>query len=255
MRNKNFDFKNNRFRNFNNPNDINFPQNMSREEFEEMFAMRMNAMHRRENEFEEDFTDYTDKNKKENLKPLSIRVKPQTKEFYKDKSILTPREVLEIYEDFTNGSEAFINSLIEEEKNLEKELSDVREKLNNTKLFMEKLSKIEPKNNVSTDEDRILQLKKVYKNSEIKVIGNETSPKKAINSIIRDIQIYNTIMIRVFANEFLTINVYTNIQPIVYYFKKEYSNEDITEIIKYIQDFSNENDITFNFHEKSCFDE
>ena len=210
--------------------EFNFPEDMSREEFERMFARKMNSLHRRGNDFADEFFDT--KSRKEILKPLSIRVKPHTKEFYKHDSILTAREVLEIYENFNNGSEAFINSLLEDEKNLENELKEVQEKLHNARLFKEKLGEIEPESDVLTDEDKVLQLKRVYKDSEIKVIGNEISPGKAQNDIIRDIQTYNSLVIRIFNSEFLTIEVYTNAQPIVYYFKNEYSKEDICEIFK-----------------------
>ena len=200
--------------------EFNFPEDMTREEFEKMFTRKMNALHKRGNDFAEEIFD--SKSRKENLKPLSIRVKQHTKDFFKNNSILSPRDVLEMYENFNNGSEAFINSLIEEEKELEKELKEVQEKLHNAKLFKDKLSEIEPENDVLTDDDKILQLKRVYKDSQIKVIGNEISVGKAKSDIIKDIQIYNTLIIRVFNNEFLSIGVYTNAEPIVYYFKNEY---------------------------------
>lgn len=235
--------------------EINFPEDMSREVFEKMFTSRMEALHRKGNDFAEEFFDFDTKSKKEKLKPLSIRVKPHTKEFFKKHSILSPRDVLEMYENFNNGSEAFINSLIEDEKQLEKELQEVQEKLHNAKLFKEKLGEMGPENDVLTDEDKILKLKQIYNDSEVKVIGNETSLGKAKNCIVRDIQIYNTLIIRVFANEFLTIGVYTNAVPIVYYFKKEYSDDDISDIIKHIEEFCSENEIQFNLNNKSCFEE
>ena len=232
--------------------EFNFPEDMSREEFERMFTRKMNEFHRRGKEFHDKY-DYNPR--KEKLKPLSIRVKPHTKEFYKNNSILSPREVLEMYENFNNGSEAFINSLIEEERNLEEELKEVQEKLHNARLFKEKLGKIEPQNDVLTDEDKILQLKRVYKGSEIKIIGNEISPEKAKDDIMRDIQTYNTLMIRVFNNEFLTIGVYTDAVPIVYYFKNEYSNDDVTEISNHVEQYCKEHDIEFIVIDKSCFEE
>ena len=233
--------------------EFNFPEDMTREEFEKMFTRKMNALHKRGNEFAEEIFD--SKSRKEKLKPLSIRVKQHTKDFFKNNSILSPREVLEMYENFNNGSEAFINSLIEEEKELEKELKDVQEKLHNAKLFKEKLSEIDPEIEVLTDEDKILQLKRVYKDSQVKVIGNEISPGKAKNDIIKDIQIYNTLVIRVFNNEFLTIGVFTNAQPVVYYFKNEYSKDDIEEIVSHVEEYSNDNDIEFNVNDGSFFHE
>ena len=235
--------------------EFNFPEDMTREEFERMFARRMNALHRRSNNFADDFFDFDAKSKKEKLKPLSIRVKPHTKEFFKNNSILSPREVLEIYENYNNGSEAFINSLLEDEKNLEKELKEVQEKLHNAKLFKEKLGEISPENDVLTDDDKTLQLKRVYKDSEVKIIGNEISIGKVKNDLINDIQTYNTSVIRVFNKEFLTIGVYTNAVPIVYYFKNEYPKDDVEEIVSHIEKYSLENAIEFNVIEKSFFEE
>jgi hypothetical protein len=233
--------------------EFNFPEDMTREEFENIFARKMSALHKRGNDFAEEIFD--SKSRKENLKPLSIRVKQHTKDFFKNNSILSPRDVLEMYENFNNGSEAFINSLIEEEKELEKELKEVQEKLHNAKLFKDKLSEMEPENDVMTDEDKILQLKRVYKDSQVKVIGNETPVGKAKNDIIRDIQIYNTLIIRVFNKEFFTIGVYTNAVPVAYYFKNEYSNEDIDDILNHIEEYCKDNEIQYNVNEGSFFQE
>ena len=253
-RTKKFTFGNERFGGSYTPGEFefNFPEDMTREEFEQMFTRKMNALHKRGNDFAEEFFDV--KSKKEKLKPLSIRVKPHTKEFFKNHSILSPRDVLEMYENFNNGSEAFINSLIEDEKNLEKELKEVQEKLHNAKLFKEKLSEMEPERDVLTDEDKILKLKQIYKNAQVKVIGNETPVGKAKNCIVGDIQIYNTLIIRVFANEFLTIGVYTNAEPVVYYFKNEFSDDDFNDILNRIEEYCRENDIEFNRNEMSCFE-
>ena len=233
--------------------EINFPEDMTHEEFERMFTRRLNALHRRGNDFADEFFDK--KSKKENLKPLSIRVKPHTKEFFKKHSILSPRDVLEMYENFNNGSEAFINSLLEDEKNLEKELKEVQEKLHNAKLFKEKLGEMEPEIDVLTDQEKILKLKQEYESSQINVIGNETSTGKAQNDIIRDIQIYNTLVIRVYSNEFLVIGVYTNAQPVVYYFKNEYSKDDVSEILSHVEEYCKDNEIEFSEFESSIFDD
>ena len=235
--------------------EFNFPEDMTREEFERAFTSRMKAFHKRGNDFAEEFFDINTKSKKEKLKPLSIRVKPHTKEFYKKHSILSPRDVLEMYENFNNGSEAFINSLIEDEKQLEKELIEVQEKLHNAKLFREKLGEMEPINEVSSDEDKILKLKSHYDKSEIKIIGNESGIDKAKNDIIRDIQIYNTLIIRIYNNEVLSIGVYTNAEPVVYYFKNEYANDDISEILSEIEKYCSENEISFVSDDSSLFEE
>ena len=244
-RTRKFAFGNERFGGSYTPGEFefNFAEDMTREEFEKMFTSRMQALHKRGNDFAEEMFDY--KSRKENLKPLSIRVKQHTKEFFKQQSLLSPRDVLEMYEEFNNGSEAFINSLIEDEKQLEKELAEIQEKLHNAKLFKDKLSEIKPQNDVMTDEDNLVKLQNSYPNSEIKTIGNETPAVKAKSDIIKDIQIYNTLKVQLYDNQYLVITVYTNAQPIVYYFKNEYSNEDINEIISNIDKFCEENNIAF----------
>ena len=254
-RTRKFEFGNERFGGSYIPGEFEFnlPEDMTREEFERIFTRRLNALHRKRDDFADDFFD--SKSRKENLKPLSIRIKPHTKEFYKSQSILSPREVLEMYEDFSNGSEAFINSLLEDEKKLEKELEEVQEKLHNARLFKEKLGEIDLGVDIFTDQDKILRLKQQYERSEIKVIGNETSVGKAENDIIRDIQIYNTLIIRVYANEVLSIGVYTNAEPIVYYFKNEYYKEDISEILNHIEKYCKDNDIQFSAFDHSRFED
>lgn len=244
-RTRKFEFGNDRFGGSYTPGEFqfNFPEDMTREDFEKMFSERMQFLHRRYAGGAEEF--FERKSKRENLKPLSIRVKPHTKDFYKKHSMLSPRDVLEMYENFNNGSEAFINSLIEDEKQLEKELAEVQEKLHNAKLFREKLSEMEPQSDVLTDEDNIIKLQGEYPDSEIKSIGNETSVGKAQNDIVRDIQIYNTLDVGFWKGQYLVITVYTNAQPIVYYFKNEYSKEDISEIIGHIKEFCSESDIGF----------
>ena len=254
---KRFVFGNERFVGSYTPGEFefNFPEDMTREEFERMFTSRMSALHKRGNDFAGEFFENAHKAKKDKLKPLSIRIKPHTKEFFKNSSILTPREVLEMYENFNNGSEAFINSLIEDEKQLKKELDEVQEKLHNAQLFKEKLSEMEPISDVMSDDDKMAQLINRYENSQIKSFGNESSIAKAKNDIIRDIQIYNTVDISVYANQFLVITVYTNAQPIVYYFKNEYSKDDISEIFDSIKEFCEENDIDFRSFDESYFEE
>ena len=79
---------------------------------------------------------------KERLQPLSVRVKPHTKKFLKEESILSPREILEIYEDYNRGSDEYINSLKRDEILLKEELSEIELKLQNAKEFTEKLNDI-----------------------------------------------------------------------------------------------------------------
>ncbi|MDO5823239.1 hypothetical protein [Methanobrevibacter sp.] len=244
-RTRKFEFGNERFGGSYTPGEFefNFPEDMTREEFEKMFTSKMQALHKRSNDFAEEIFDY--KSRKENLKPLSIRVKQHTKDFFKDQSILSPRDVLEMYEEFNNGSEAFINSLIEEEKELKNELNHIQEKLHNAKLFKEKLCEMEPQNEVLTDEDNMINLQNSYENSEIKSIGNETPSKKAQNDIINEIQTYNTLKVSFINNQYLVITVYNDVQPVVYYFKNEYQNEDICDIINQIEEFCKNNSIDF----------
>jgi hypothetical protein len=252
-RTRRFEFGNERFGGSYTPGDFefNFPNDMSREEFERMFTSRMNALHRRGNDFAEEFFDGASKARKENLKPLSIRVKPHTKDFFKNKSILSPREVLEMYENFNNGSEAFINSLIEDEKQLENELAEVQEKLHNAKLFREKLGEMEPGIDVLRDEDKLAKLQNMYGNTNIKSIGNETPSGKAKNDIIRMIQVYNTQDVSVWGNDYVLLTVYTNAQPVLFYFKNEYSDEDIKDVISHVKKYCEDNNIGFRALEDS----
>ncbi len=252
---KKFVFGNERFGGSYTPGEFefNFPEDMSREEFEKIFTSRMKAFQKRGNEFAEEFFENSSKSRKEKLKTLSIRVKPHTKEFFKNNSILSPRDVLEMYENFNNSSEAFINSLLEEEKELEKELLEVQEKLHNAKLFKDKLSEIEPENDVLNDEDKLIKLQEMYENSEIKSFGNEASVGKIQSEIIKSIQIYNTLDVSVYGKDYLILTVYTNAQPVVYYFKNECSDEDISEIIEHVKEYCGENDIGFRSFENSNF--
>ena len=252
---KKFVFGNERFGGSYTPGEFefNFPEDMSREEFEKIFTSRMKAFQKRGNEFAEEFFENSSKSRKEKLKTLSIRVKPHTKEFFKNNSILSPRDVLEMYENFNNSSEAFINSLLEEEKELEKELLEVQEKLHNAKLFKDKLSEIEPENDVLNDEDKLIKLQEMYENSEIKSFGNGASVGKIQSEIIKSIQIYNTLDVSVYGKDYLVLTVYTNAQPVVYYFKNECSDEDISEIIEHVKEYCGENDIGFRSFENSNF--
>ncbi|WP_407453457.1 hypothetical protein [Methanobrevibacter sp.] len=248
---KRFVFGNERFGGSYSPGEFEFkfPEDMTYEEFEKMFSRKMNALHKRGRELHDK---YDNKSRKENLKPLSIRVKPHTKEFFKNHSILSPRDVLEMYENFNNGSEAFINSLIEEEKQLEQELVDVQEKLHNAKLFKEKLSEIDPDNDILTDEGKLAKLQNHYQNTEIKTVGIESPLEKVKSDIIRDIQIYNTLDLSIYDDDYLILTVYTNAQPVLYYFKNEYPKEDISELAVDIEEFCKENKIGFRKFDESC---
>ena len=60
---KRFVFGNERFGGSYTPGEFefNFPEDMTREEFEQMFTRRMNALHRRGNDFAEEFFDVKSK--------------------------------------------------------------------------------------------------------------------------------------------------------------------------------------------------
>lgn len=250
---KKFVFGNERFGGSYTPGEFefNFPEDMSREDFERMFTSKMRALHKRSNDFADEFFENASKSRKENLKPLSIRVKPHTKEFFKKYSLLSPRDVLEIYENFNNSSDAFINSLLEDEKHLERELAEIQEKLRNAQLFKEKLVDIEPERDIPTDEDKLIKLQDKYQRTDIKSIGNETSVQKAKNDIIQSIKIYNTLDVRVSGNEYLILTVYTNAQPVLFYFKNEYRDEDILEIVNAVDEYCSENKVGFRKSEES----
>jgi hypothetical protein len=254
---KRFVFGNERFGGSYTPGDfeINFPEDMTREEFEKIFTSRLNTLHKRGNDIAGEFFDTAHKAKRDKLKPLSIRVKPHTKEFFKNQSILAPRDVLEMYEDFNNGSEAFINSLIEDEKQLKKELEEVQEKLHNAQLFKEKLGEMEPISDVLSDDDKMTQLTNRYENSQIKAIGNESPAAKAKSDIITDIQMYNTLDVGVYDEQYIVITVYTNAQPVVYYFKNEYSKDDISEVLDSLKEFCEEKEIGYRLFDESYFEE
>ena len=117
-------------------------------DLEQIFKDRVKILQDLNNEFwdayEESKTTASGRkdDKKERLQPLSVRVKPHTKKFLKEESILSVREILEIYEDYNNGSEDYINSLKRDEMLLKEELSEIELKLQNAKEFTEKLNDI-----------------------------------------------------------------------------------------------------------------
>ena len=136
---------------------------------------------------------------------------------------------------------------------MENELTEIQEKLHNAKLFREILGELKPENGVLTDNDKLLKLKQKYDKSEVKNIGNETSTGKAENDIINDIQIYNTQIIRVYDEQVISIGVYTNAEPVIYYFKNEYSKDDIKEILNRVEEYCKENEIEFSPMQNSLF--
>ncbi len=97
------------------------------------------------------------------LKPLTVFVKKQTKEFFKNGSVLSAGDVLEVYENFNHDADAFINSLLNDERNLELDLVKIREKIENAKSFKEELNNIDLENeneavtslNENSDDSRV----------------------------------------------------------------------------------------------------
>ena len=91
--------------------------------------------------------------KKQSLHPLSIRVKPHTKKFLKEDSVLSAREILELYEDFANGSEEYVLSLEEDEEALKEELSKLEDKIKNAKSFTDNLENLKSEKESAEKED------------------------------------------------------------------------------------------------------
>ncbi|AGN16877.1 hypothetical protein Abm4_0990 [Methanobrevibacter sp. AbM4] len=91
--------------------------------------------------------------KKQRLQPLSIRVKPHTKKFLKEDSVLSAREILELYEDFANGSEEYVLSLEEDEEALKEELSKLEDKIKNAKSFTDNLENLKSEEKGAEEDD------------------------------------------------------------------------------------------------------
>lgn len=219
--------------------ELNLPDDLTYEEFEEMFHQRMGALYKLGRELNP-FDDYDEEKeaKKEKLRPLSIRVKSHTKEFFKNHSILSAREVLELYENYNKGSEAFINSLLDEEKELEQELSEIQEKLHNAKLFKEKLTKLNVKDNKKSDEEIMASLSEEYADSQIKAVSSS-------DEIISDIELYSTQKIVVRDCEILEIVASNDVIPVVYYFSYKSSEDDMIKALAEIKQYCKSNEIEY----------
>ena len=224
--------------------ELKFPEELTMNEFEDMFKERIEALQK----FSRDINPFEEETntKKEKLKPLSIRVKNHTKEFFKNYSILSAREVLELYEDFNNGSEAFINSLMEEEKNLEMEMLVIQEKLHNARLFREKLEDLNLKVPVK-DEDRIVIIKENFPDSEVKIAESG-------EDIISDIELYNTSNVVMYNDDYLEITTQNDLTPVVYYFEVALDENEVAEITKAVEDYCASKEIEYLQAEVSIFD-
>ncbi|MBQ9026899.1 MAG: hypothetical protein IJ104_11145 [Methanobrevibacter sp.] len=239
---KEFRFGNDKFGGSYRPGEFEFkfPDELTREEFEEMFRERIESLHKLGREFmpfEEEV-----KTKKEKLKPLSIRVKAHTKEFFKNNSILSAREVLELYENFNNGSEAFINSLLEDEKQLQQQLAEIQEKLHNARLFKDKLNDLDLEPIKKTDDEIISSLEETYENSQIKMA-------ESADDIIADIELYNTQSVVMPEANYLVINASNDIVPVVYYFSRDLAEDDVVDILAKVKKHCNGAEIENSFFE------
>lgn len=118
--------------------------NMSDEEFEEALKRRTQHFHNIEQMMRQHhYHDHHRERRKDGrLQTLSIRVRPHTKRFLKEDSKLTPREILETYEEFITGSERFKESLQQEKQELKKEINKIEDKLKELELFQNKLKEI-----------------------------------------------------------------------------------------------------------------
>ncbi len=136
-----FVFGNENFKGYYTPGkfEIKWPEDMNPEEMEKKVKEKIKESQKMGREFIHQHLEEAHNIKKEKLQPLSIRVKPHTKKFLKKESKLSAREILELYENFNNKSEIYINSLIEEEKELKKELKRLQEKIKNAKAFSQTL--------------------------------------------------------------------------------------------------------------------
>ena len=236
---KEFRFGNEKFGGRYRPGDLelNLPDELPYDEFEDMFRERIESLHKIGRELMP-FDDEEVKTKREKLKPLSIRVKSHTKEFFKKYSILSAREVLELYENYNKGSEAFINSLLEDEKNLEQELAEIQEKLHNAKLFKEKLNNLNIKENKKSDDELVSSLSEEFEGSEIKKITQT-------EDIISDIELYNTQKLELNDCETIKIVALNDKIPVVYYFSFMMSEEDTVKILAELKKYCQDNEIEF----------
>ena len=237
---KEFRFGNDKFGGRYKPGEIklNLPDELSHEDFENMFTERIEALYKIGREFIP-FDEEEIEKKKEKLKPLSIRVKTHTKEFFKNNSLLSAREVLELYENYNHGSEAFINSLLKDEKKLEHELAEIQEKLHNARLFKDKLQDMNLNGENLSDEEIIANLEKEYDDAEIKVLFEGSAEK-----ILDDIQLYNTQSIGLKDN-YLEIVAANDTIPIVYYFSSELAEDDLIKALSEVKSYAKENEIEF----------
>lgn len=245
---KEYKFGNERFGGFYRPGEfeLNLPDDLTLDEFEEMFMERIGALQKFGREIYPFDDDEPEKTRKEKLRPLSIRVKAHTKEFFKEKSILSAREVLELYETFNNGSEAFINSLLQEEADLERQLSEIQEKLHNAKLFKDKLTDLDLESAPLSDEERIAMLQECFKASEIKCAESG-------DGIISDIGLYNTKRVEMHMDDYLEITTLNNLTPVVYYFKSDFDPDELTEIAGAIKEYCDGEEIECCLVEESIF--
>ena len=239
---KEFRFGNGKFAGSYRPGEFEFkfPNELSNEEFENMFKERLESLHKIGREFipfREEIKDEL-KSKKAKLKTLCVRVKPHTKAFFKNNSILNAREVLEIYENYTNGSEAFIDSLVEDEKELEQQLAEIQEKLHNARLFKEKLNNLDINDDKQSDDEIISSLSEEFADSQIKAVSTS-------EGIIADIELYNTQKIIVDDCETIKIVASNDIIPVIYFISSTSSQDDSVRVLSEIKEYCGDAEIEF----------
>ena len=57
---------------------------------------------------------------------------------------------------------------------------------------------------------------------------------------------YNTLKVSVSENDYLKLIVFGNAEPVLFYFKNECDDEEISDIISNVEEFCEENEIDFN---------
>ena len=135
------------------------------EELEEMVRGGIGSLY----ELGSELIQYGERFTSNELKPLTVFVKAQTKEFFKNSSILSADEVLEAYENINHDADALINSLLKEERNLEHELFKVREKIKNAKSFKDELNNMDLENETKDDNEIVSSLNENSEDSRVKV--------------------------------------------------------------------------------------
>ena len=76
---------------------------------------------------------------------------------------------MEAYENFNGDADALINSLLNDERNLEQELAKIREKIKNAKSFKDELNNMDLENENKDDNEVVSSLNENSNDSRVKV--------------------------------------------------------------------------------------